>query len=121
MARAISTAPAVSLCTTSAPARIGTRVPSTATTSPSVTIATARPAASSGSVTRAPGSDRGTSRPSGVYPRSTKPSASTRSPASSASRHASVPGWQSNGIDASYSRTASTMAPACSAWVAATL
>ena len=56
-----------------------------------------------------------------MYPRSTKPSATTRSPASSATRHASVPGWQSNGIDASYSRTASTMAPACSALVAATL
>jgi len=63
-ARATGTAPGVSECTHSDSAATGTSPPSTLATTPSRTIRTARAPASPGSVTRAPGSPRGTSVPS---------------------------------------------------------
>ena len=91
------------------PTRRGRRtsVPSTAVTTPSSTMRTTRAATSAGSWSNAPSCDRGTSAPSGVYPRSTKNSGTARSPAASAAASNREPGRPSTGNVASYARTAS--------------
>ena len=91
-------------------------MPSTAVTTPSSTIRTTRAATSAGSCSSAPSCDRGTSAPSGVYPRSTKNSGTARSPAASAAASSREPGRPSTGSVASYARTASTTAWACASW-----
>src|SRR5699024_9176711 len=65
-ARAISTAPGESPCTQIVSAVTATVEPSIAVTVPASTMRTMRAAISPGSASTAPGSVRGTSRPSGV-------------------------------------------------------
>src|SRR6478735_8998818 len=115
-ARAIATAPGVSPWMHTDSARTSTSVPSTAVTRPSCPSRTTRAATSPGSWSTAPGSVRGTRRPSGVYPRSAKASVTARSPASDASSSTRLPGRPRTGSDVSTATTASTSARACASW-----
>ena len=113
----MSTAPGVSPWTQIESGARRSGSPLTSSTGSPLAMATHRAAMRSGSRRTAPRSERGTSRPSGVYARSAKASTAVASPAASASLIHSDPGSPSAVREESYPATAATTALACTVWV----